>query len=126
MADGNTQAPKKTLEEALREIQIFSDLSSEDIRWLIDRSEEFHFKQGDQIFQEGQPADWMSIILEGEAHFRREGADSPLYIASKGMVTGRLPFSRMTHYKSTGYAIEPLWLVTIHRDHFPEMLRVIP
>jgi signal transduction histidine kinase len=42
------------------------------------------------------------------------------------MVTGMLPFSRMTHYTITARAVTPLRVARIAKTFFPEMLNKIP
>ena len=70
----------------------------------------------------------MVIYLEGETDGRREsaGPDAPVYTARAGMVTGMLPFSRMTHYTITARAVSHLRVARIAKSLFPEMLNRIP
>jgi signal transduction histidine kinase len=80
------------------------------------------------MMREGEPADRMTIILEGEMQGRKEsmGSDAPVYTGRAGQVTGMLPFSRMTHYTITGHAVMPTRIASIPTSVFPEMLHKIP
>src|SRR6516225_5436084 len=103
------------LVSALRKIDAFSDLSDEALNWLADHATVQSFQPGELIMREGEVADRMVIILEGELQGRREslGPDAPVYTGRAGQVTGMLPFSRMTHYSITGRAIGFTRIATI-------------
>jgi len=112
----------------LRNIPILSDLSDEHLSWLADHADIATAEPGEIVIREGEAAEWMVIYLEGETDGRREsaGPDSPVYTARAGMVTGMLPFSRMTHYTITARAISHLRVARISKALFPEMLNAIP
>ena len=116
------------LVKEFRNIPIFADLSDEQLGWLADHSEIATAEAGEVVIRENDPADWMIIYLEGETDGRREGAgpDAPVYTARAGMVTGMLPFSRMTRYTITARAVTRLRAARIPKSSFPEMLNRIP
>jgi signal transduction histidine kinase len=116
------------LVKEFRNIPIFADLSEEELGWLADHSEIATAETGEIVIRESDPADSMIIYLEGETDGRREsaGPDAPVYTARAGMVTGMLPFSRMTHYTITARAVTPLRVARIPKTFFPEMLNRIP
>jgi signal transduction histidine kinase len=78
--------------------------------------------------REGDPADTLFVLLEGEIRGRREsgGADAPGFMIRSGQVTGLLPFSRMTHFPLTARATAPSRLLGLHKDQFQEMLQRMP
>ena len=119
---------QQPLEAALRKIGVFSDLREDQLQWFASSGEEFRLAPGDIVIREGDPADALVVILDGEVRGRREsaGADAPGFSGSAGDVTGLLPFSRMTHYPLTARATIPTWILRLHKDHFPEMLQRIP
>jgi signal transduction histidine kinase len=116
------------LVEELRKIEVFADLPQENLEWFAANCREMRFAQGEFIFREGTPAEFMSIFLEGRVYARREadGANSPVFIVKKGAVTGLLPFSRMTHLTVTGRADEPVRLLQFPATLFQEMLHRMP
>jgi signal transduction histidine kinase len=119
---------KPFLVEEFRQIPTLADLSDRELEWLADHSEERTAEPGEVVILEGSPADSMFIYLEGEMDGRREslGPDSPVFTLRAGMISGLLPFSRMTHYNITARAITHLRAARIHKDCFQEMLRQIP
>jgi signal transduction histidine kinase len=121
-------AEKQSLESALRKIEIFSDLREDQLQWFISIAEERTFPAGEVLLREGDPAEALFVLLEGEVRGRRESGtgDAPGFVARAGEVTGLLPFSRMTRFSLTARATAPLRLLRVHKDHFPEMLQRIP
>ena len=116
------------LVKEFRNISIFADLSDEELGWLADHADVATAEPGEIVIRENEPAESMVIYLEGETDGRREsaGPDAPVYTARAGMVTGMLPFSRMTHYTITARAVSHLRVARIAKSLFPEMLNRIP
>jgi signal transduction histidine kinase len=112
----------------LRNIPYLADLSDDKLGWLADHADVATAEPGEIVIRENEPAEWMVIYLEGETDGRREsaGPDAPVYTARAGMITGMLPFSRMTHYTITARAVSHLRVARIPKALFPEMLHQIP
>lgn len=119
---------QKPPEAALRQIAIFSDLRENQLQWFASRAEELRLSPGDYLLHEGDPADALFVLLEGEIRGRREngGPDAPGFVGRAGQVVGMLPFSRMTHFPLTARVTAPTWILRLHKDHFQEMLQHIP
>jgi signal transduction histidine kinase len=112
----------------LRRIPTFADLSEDQLDWLAGHMDEVRLEAGEVSIEEGQPAEHMIVILEGEIQARREKGptDGRVYIARAGEVTGMLPFSRMTVYGATIRAVLPTRFARLPTALFPEMLDRIP
>jgi len=109
----------------LRSIEIFKDLTPEDLEWLSQHIELRENKAGEITIRAGQPAEHMFIIFSGEV--RGERAETgQVFIAQAGNITGLLPFSRLTHFPSVARATKDTRAGLLHKDHFPEMLQRIP
>ena len=88
--------------ELLR-VPAFTDLPEEQIAWFLSQSQETHVKAGETYVRQGDPADWMFVILEGQFQWRGEfGGETVVLSAKVGDVTGVLPFSRMKQFTVTG------------------------
>ncbi len=57
--------------ELLR-VPAFVDLPDDQIAWFLSQSQETHIKAGDTYVRQGDPADWMFVILEGQFQWRGE------------------------------------------------------
>jgi signal transduction histidine kinase len=110
---------------ALRLVEAFRDLSDDDISWLASLCIEGRYEQGDVILKQGDSFDYMTILLEGEIQARSEGNEAA-YSAWTGMITGALPYSRMTKAPRNVRAVVPTRVALLHRDHFEEVLERIP
>ena len=116
------------LKAALRKIPIFADLSEEQVDWFVSNCEEVRSASGDVVVHEGDPADVLIVLLEGELRGQRDsaGADSPVYIVHAGQVTGMLPFSRLTVFPVSFRAFGQVRIARLHKDRFPQMMERIP
>lgn len=111
---------------ALRRLELFSDLTDDELEWFVDHAEDQCFAEGAQLVHEGDEADSMTIMLEGQLRFQSAEIGAPVMIARKGMATGLLPFSRLKRYTGNAFAITPLRVARVHRDNFDSMLKRIP
>jgi signal transduction histidine kinase len=127
MAENLTSETGKSLIDDLRRIEVFSDLPQEHLAWLAEKFEEIRFQPGEIFAREGEPVDYLTVILEGEIRVQRDsGSDAPIHTAYAGQVSGVLPYSRLTRYPGTGRAVLPTRMVRLHRNLFPEMLQRMP
>jgi signal transduction histidine kinase len=117
----------RSLIDDLRKIEVFSDLPQEHFAWLAEKFEETRFQPGEIFIREGDPADHLTVILEGEIRLQRGGSpDAPTYTGFAGEVTGLLPYSRLTNYGGTARAVLPTRIARLHKNLFPEMLQRMP
>ena len=121
-------ARDRPVKEALENIPLLADLSDTELQWLADHVEDCRYSAGQVLSRQGDPAEYLLIMLEGEIQARTEigGPDVPVYIASAGEITGLLPQSRMTKLMRTVTAAVPMRVARLHRQYFGEMLTVIP
>ena len=127
MAENATSEKIERLMKDLRKITVFADLTDEQLSWLAGKFEETRLAPGEIFVRPGDPAVWLTVILEGEIRLQREGdPDGTIFSASAGDVTGYLPYSRLTVFGGTGRAVVPTRILRLHKDKFPEMLQRIP
>jgi signal transduction histidine kinase len=117
--------------EALRRVHVFADLPDDQLQWFAANCEERRYVAGETTFRKGDKADRMVIYLEGEVHAYWDEANHDIvYIARAGEqsteVTGMLPFSRMTEFTVTGYAVTDVRLLWFPVSLFPEMMQRMP
>jgi signal transduction histidine kinase len=122
-----TPTPLGEIMTAIDRIPPLQGLPADQREWLARRGQEVRAKAGDVLFEEGDPAEQMMLILKGELHVRRtRNGAMALFIGRSGQMTGVLPFSRMTSYGGQGFAASDVWAIIYHKSMFPEMLEVIP
>jgi signal transduction histidine kinase len=127
MAENAAKVDEKTLHDVLREIPVFVGLPDEQFSWLVSQFEEVRLDAGEVFLREGDPADWLFVVLEGEVQFHRESVpDSPTFTVRAGEVSGVLPYSRLMRVGGTARAVLPTRAARLHRRFFPELLQRLP
>ncbi|MGO4881511.1 MAG: sensor histidine kinase [Bryobacteraceae bacterium] len=115
------------LSEELRAVPVFADLAQDDLAWLADQMAQVDLAPGDTYIHEGDPADHMYVLLEGDLRLRIESkSETSSRIFSAPMITGMLPYSRMTHFPATIRAVTAARVAAFPAEGFPEMLARIP
>lgn len=111
----------------LERVPVFADLPEDQIAWFLDQAQEIHVKAGDTYARQGDPADAMFVLLEGEFQWRGEMHGEAVVIASKtGDVTGVLPFSRMKEFTVTGRATSDGRVLRFPTSAFPDLIQKMP
>jgi signal transduction histidine kinase len=128
MTDSPAQPPTGELVAKLRRVHVFEDLPDEDLAWFISQSQERHAAPGDIIVREGDPPDFMMVMLEGEMRARAEhgSPDGPVFTVQAGEVTGMLPFSRLKVIGVTGRAVLPSHYLGFPVTQFPALFQRLP
>jgi signal transduction histidine kinase len=112
--------------ELLR-VPAFADLPEWQIVWFLAQSQEMHVKAGETYVRQGDPADWMFVILEGQFQWRGEfGGETVVLSGKAGDVTGVLPFSRMTQFAVSGRAVTDGRMLRFPASLFPDLVQKMP
>jgi signal transduction histidine kinase len=112
--------------ELLR-VPAFADLPDDQIAWFIGRSQEIRLKAGDTYSHQGDPADAMFVILEGQAQGRGDiGGETVTLTMNAGDVTGLLPFSRMKQFTLSGRAVTDSRILKFPAALFPDLVQKMP
>jgi signal transduction histidine kinase len=112
--------------ELLR-VPAFADLPDDQITWFLSQSQEMHLKAGDTYVRQGDPADAMFVILEGQFQWRGEfGGETVVLSGKPGDVTGVLPFSRMKQFTVSGRAMTDGRVLKFPTSLFSELVQKMP
>jgi signal transduction histidine kinase len=116
------------LNAELREVPALAGLPDEVFAWLTEQGEEVRLATNEVYLREDALADRLIILLEGELHGRVEGPerDGQVYVIQRGTISGKLPFSRMTHYAVTIRAAVPSRVFWLDIKYFPELMQRFP
>lgn len=112
--------------EELRTVAVFHDLPDDQLDWFLAHATEVQLQPGDIYIREGDPADRMMVVIEGELQARFSGANENVFTTHAGTVSGILPYSRMVVYPATGRAVKPSQILTFPAKLFDEMLTHLP
>jgi signal transduction histidine kinase len=108
-------------------LPIFAGLPEDQIEWFIGHSQELTLKSGDSFMHQGEPADAMLVVLEGQSQARGEiGGEVVTIMGKAGDVTGVLPYSRMKEFPITGRAITDSRLLRFPSSSFNDLVQKMP
>src|ERR1700690_3433065 len=106
---------------------IFADLPDDQLVWFISQSQALSLNAGDTYSRQGDPAEAMFVILEGQMEGRGEIAGETVAFALKaGDVTGVLPFSRMKRFTVSGRAVTDSHALRFPASQFPDLIQKMP
>jgi signal transduction histidine kinase len=112
--------------ELLR-LSVFADLPEDQIAWFIGQSQELALKPDEIYVHEGDPADAMFVVLDGQLQIKGEFAGGLVtFVSQAGDVTGVLPFSRMKQYPLTGRALTSSRVLRFPAAQFPALVQRMP
>jgi signal transduction histidine kinase len=84
-------------------------------------------KAGDTYAHQGDPADAMFVVLEGQLQGRGEiGGESIVFDLEPGDITGVLPFSRMKQFTVSGRAVTESRALRFPASLFPDLIQKMP
>jgi signal transduction histidine kinase len=111
----------------LRRVPVFADLPDDQLDWFLSQAQEMTLKAGDTYSRQGDPADTMFVILEGQLQARGEiGGENVAFDLQAGDVTGVLPFSRMKRFSVGGRAVTDSRALRFASSQFPELVQKMP
>jgi len=113
--------------ELLHNVPVFADIPSDQIDWFISQSRVTPLKAGQAYARQGDPADAMFVLLEGQFQWRGEfSGETFVRDLGAGEVTGVLPFSRMRNYALTGRALSDGQVLRFPAAQFPQLVQKMP
>jgi signal transduction histidine kinase len=112
--------------EELRPLAILEGLPDQHLDWFAAHGERVVLGPGEHMFERGEPADSMWLVVNGVIQGFEEIGGQWLLVATteRGQVTGMLPFSRMTHYPRYTVAPVPSEVLRLEASLFDEMQAV--
>jgi signal transduction histidine kinase len=111
----------------LRKVAVFADLPDDQLAWFLSQSQELAAKAGETYARQGDPADAMFVVLEGQVQGRGEiGGDTVTFSIDAGSVTGVLPFSRMKQFTVSVRAVVDSRILRFPASLFPDLVQKMP
>ena len=109
----------------LKSIEGLKNAPEESLKWMIYNGKIVKYKKLDHLFQKGEKADHLLILLTGCMRLYGVFGNQQREFSrvSGGSITGLLPYSRMKITQGNGQFLEDSEVLAIHRDKFPEMIR---
>lgn len=112
----------------LAKLQLFEDLTDDELDWVLANSTEQHLKTGDYFIRENDVADRFYVVLEGELQVIRtvDGKDAVMGTTPVGIMGGELSILNATPSMVTVRAILPSRLLVFDVKEFRQMFAAAP
>jgi signal transduction histidine kinase len=108
-------------------VPAFADLPDDQIAWFISNSQEMNLSAGDTAFRQGDPADAMYVVLDGQLQVRGDlGGETVVLPLTPGAVSGVLPFSRMKQFTVGARALTDSRVLRFPVSLFPDLVQKMP
>jgi CRP/FNR family cyclic AMP-dependent transcriptional regulator len=78
--------------EVLRNVELFEGSTEDLLKKIAEIAEEKTFTLGEMIFEEGEKANWMYVLLEGKVRISIDLTSKPAYITVAMLDKPNLPF----------------------------------
>lgn len=110
---------RQAAETALQKSSLFAGTETGDIADVLEIAEEMSFKEGEAIFEEGDEADGMYIVVDGEAQVDVGGR---FHRFKEGDFFGEMAIVARDKRLATVRAVEPVTALRIPRESFQSFL----
>ncbi|MGH9500687.1 MAG: ATP-binding protein [Terriglobales bacterium] len=111
----------------LRRVPVFKDLPDDQLSWFIAQTSEVRLKSGEANSRQGDAADTMTVVLDGQLEARGEiGGETVMFSLPAGTVTGALPFSRMKQFTVGVRAAIDSRILRFPATLFPDLVQKMP
>lgn len=118
-----------TKKDFLKGMPLFSALSESDLNRLADIAEEFTYKNGEYVFFEGDPPDWLCIVKDGNVKAVKQTEDGKeiiLHIFKSGDIFGELAVFDRRPYPASALATGEVRILKLHYTHCLDIFENMP
>lgn len=117
------------LKEVLSGLNIFSGLDQDELAKVADLAKEITFKEGEVVFQEGDPSGTLYIILEGSIQISTkvmEDLDKPLVTLGEGKLFGEVSLIDQNPREARAKAISDTKMLSLSTEDFNQLRKQSP
>ena len=125
-----TQTPSelRSLQEFVRKLPLFADLSLADVAQVCRASRRVHVKAGDLVIEESAPGDSVYVILSGVLEITKRDGERQVVLAQRvtGESVGEMSLLERTPRTASARALRDSELLEISPEAFRAMLEASP
>ena len=121
--------PHATVQQTLHQVQLFSDLSETELRYLSERAVPRHFAPGELVFSEGDACTGLFVVESGKIRIFKSspsGREQVLAVEGPPSSVAELPVFDGGKFPASAAAIEPSTLLFISKQDFHSLCLVHP
>jgi CRP-like cAMP-binding protein len=115
--------------DLLAQSTLFAPLSEEEQSEVARRFAPHLYEKDDYLFWEGEPAEWLVLVTEGQVKMIKHsesGRETILATFGPGQIVGEIGVLVGEVYPATAQALEPASTLNLHRDDYIELVRQYP
>jgi len=115
--------------DALKQVSLFCDLPDATLQWLIDEGREISLQAGQILRREGEPADWVFVLLEGSFAITQQVDNQEILLKRHDVPTifGEVPLLMgVPNFWASGRAISDCLVLELGKEIFWELLGLCP
>jgi len=115
--------------DLLAQSALFAPLSEEERSNVARRFSPNHYDKDDYLFWEGEPAEWLVFVTEGQVKMIKHsesGRETILATFGPGQIVGEVGVLVGEVYPATAQALEPASTLSLHRDDYIDLVRQYP
>ena len=113
----------------LAQSALFAPLSEAEQSIVARRFSPHHYDKDDYLFWEGEPAEWLVFVVEGQVKMIKHsesGRETILATFGPGQIVGEVGVLVGEVYPATAQALEPASTLNLRRDDYVELVRRYP
>jgi CRP-like cAMP-binding protein len=115
--------------DLLAQSALFGPLPSEERKLLATQLLRRHHAKDEYLFFEGEPADWLVFVAEGQVKMIKHsgsGRETILATFGPGQIVGEVGVLVGDDYPATAQALEPSVTLSLRRDGYVKLVRAHP
>ena len=115
--------------DLLAQSTLFAPLSEEEQSEVARRFSPHRYEKDDYLFWEGEPAEWLVLVTEGQVKMIKHsesGRETILATFGPGQIVGEVGVLVGETYPATAQALEPASTLNLRRDDYTELVRQYP
>jgi ribosomal protein S18 acetylase RimI-like enzyme len=111
---------------AVHDLPLFAGLSAEQVTRLAGVCGVANFAAGDVVFRQGEAADQMHVIFQGEVAITMAGAAAAVGVVRAGECLGEISLLTAASHSATATARTPVETAVLGHQHLAELIRLRP
>lgn len=115
--------------DLLAQSTLFAPLSEKEQSEVARRFSPHRYEKDDYLFWEGEPAEWLVLVTEGQVKMIKHsesGRETILATFGPGQIVGEVGVLVGETYPATAQALEPASTLNLRRDDYTELVRQYP
>ncbi len=114
--------------DLLKRVFPFRYLEDDDLGWIVDAGEVLEFEPGEDFYQQGGPAEFLYLIMDGDVNLSYEtgGREVSMGVLEDADLFGFEVIEPKTVYQTSAFAVSEGRLLRLHREAVRVLMHDVP